>query len=116
MRIVSQDGKWDIPYEQVAIHRCGMSIYFFNSNLDYDAKKLAAYSTEEKANVAMEMLREAYMGIIVLENMDNMEKALNTSGVLKQPVINYTTDSKVPNIKYINEAIFQFPKDEDITV
>lgn len=116
MRIVSQDGRWDIPYEQVAIQRCGTNIYFYNSNLDYDAEKIAEYSTEEKANTAMEMLREAYMGIIVLENMDNMEKVLNESGALKLPAINYTTDSKVSNIKYINEAVFQFPKDEDVTV
>ena len=66
MRVISQDGTIDIPYEEVIIQRFGREIYFLNKNLigveqlvsDMD---IATYSTEEKAKKAMEELRYAYM-------------------------------------------------------
>ena len=66
MRVISQDGTIDIPYESVVIQRFGREIYFLNKNLtgvehlvsDMD---IATYSTEEKAKKAMEELRYAYM-------------------------------------------------------
>ena len=66
MRVISQDGTIDIPYESVIIQRFGREIYFLNKNLigveqlvsDMD---IATYSTEEKAKKAMEELRYAYM-------------------------------------------------------
>lgn len=65
MRIISQDGTLDIPYEQVVIQRFNGKIYFLNNNL-IGVEQLcgdmviAKYSTEEKAEKAMEMLREQY--------------------------------------------------------
>ena len=66
MRVISQDGTIDMPYESVIIQRFGREIYFLNKNLigveqlvsDMD---IATYSTEEKAKKAMEELRYAYM-------------------------------------------------------
>ena len=66
MRVISQDGTIDIPYDSVIIQRFGREIYFLNKNLigveqlvsDMD---IATYSTEEKAKKAMEELRYAYM-------------------------------------------------------
>ena len=54
MRVISQDGTIDIPYDSVIIQRFGRKIYFLNKNLigveqlisDMD---IATYSTEEKA-------------------------------------------------------------------
>lgn len=65
MRVVSQDGTIDIPYEKVVIQRYKENIYFLNKNLTGIEDlicdiKLAHYSTEEKAIKAMEMLREKY--------------------------------------------------------
>lgn len=65
MRIISQDGTLDIPYEQVVIQRFKGEIYFLNKNLVgmdklNDDIVVATYSTEEKAKKAMEMLREEY--------------------------------------------------------
>ena len=65
MRVISQDGTIDIPYDSVIIQRFGREIYFLNKNLigveqlvsDMD---IATYSTEEKAKKAMEMLRERH--------------------------------------------------------
>ena len=67
MRVISQDGTMDMPYEEVIIQRFRSRIYFLNKNLTgveslSDDMQIAEYSTEEKALKAMEMLREAYAG------------------------------------------------------
>lgn len=66
MRVISQDGTFDIPYEQVVIQSFKGDIYFLNKNLTgiddlIDDIIVAKYSTEEKAQKAMEELRCAYM-------------------------------------------------------
>ena len=59
MRAISQDGTIDLPYEQVIITRHDKSIYLME-HLTNDVE-IAKYSTEEKADEAMEELRCAYM-------------------------------------------------------
>lgn len=66
MRVISQDGTLDMPYEEVIIQRFRSRIYFLNKNLTgveslVDDMQIAEYSTEEKAKKAMEELRYAYM-------------------------------------------------------
>ena len=66
MRVISQDGTIDVPYEQVIIQRFKSRIYFLNKNLTgveplTDDMQIAEYSTEEKAKKAMEELRCTYM-------------------------------------------------------
>ena len=66
MRVISQDGTIDMPYEEVIIQRFESRIYFLNKNLTgveplNDDMQIAEYSTEEKAKKAMEELRYAYM-------------------------------------------------------
>ena len=95
MRVVSQDGTIDIPYESVIIQRFGREIYFLNKNLigveqlvsDMD---IATYSTEEKAQKAMEMLRNNYLDFMAEATPDGNGFCFN------QP------------------KVFQFPKDEDV--
>lgn len=65
MRVISQDGTLDMPYEEVIIQRFRSRIYFLNKNLIgveslNEDMQIAEYSTEEKAKKAMEMLREEY--------------------------------------------------------
>lgn len=66
MRLISQDGTFDVPYEKVVIQRYSDSIYWLNKNLigvesgiseDF---KIASYSSEAKAIKVMDMLREKY--------------------------------------------------------
>ena len=66
MRVISQDGTIDIPYEMVVVKRFGNAVYFLNRNLagvenQVRDIELAEYSTEEKAKKAMEELRYAYI-------------------------------------------------------
>ena len=65
MRVISQDGTIDIPYDSVVILRFKSGIYFLNKNLTgveplNDDIQIAEYSKEEKAKKSMEMLRKAY--------------------------------------------------------
>lgn len=53
MRVISQDGALDMPYEEVIIQRFKLKIYFLNKNLTgveslNDDMQIAEYSTEEK--------------------------------------------------------------------
>lgn len=93
MRIISQDGTKDVPYEHVAVIRLNKKIYFFNINLITDSQALAEYSTEAKAEKAMEMLREA--------DTEVSSFILDYSGM----------KSSVSNRRY-----FQFPKDDEVEV
>lgn len=64
MRIISQNGRVDLPYEQIAIaidYDYKMTIIAYAVNSDDDTIwKLAEYSTKEKAEKAMEELRTKY--------------------------------------------------------
>ena len=66
MRVISQNGTLDIPYEQVIIQRFNGEIYFLNKNLIgvehlCNDMLIAKYSTNEKAEKAMEQLKYAYL-------------------------------------------------------
>lgn len=66
MRIISQDGTLDIPYEQVIVQRFKEKIYVLNKNLTgvvklCDDMQIAKYSTEEKAKEAIRQLKYAYL-------------------------------------------------------
>lgn len=64
MRIISQDGRFDLPYELVAISthaiNRGQVIAKPLTNADRLFCVMGEYSTEEKAEKAMEMLRTEY--------------------------------------------------------
>lgn len=61
MRIISQDGKVDLPYELVSISTHARNSWQVIARPLTDAERLfcvmGEYSTEEKAKKAMEMLR-----------------------------------------------------------
>lgn len=60
MRIISQDGKLDMPYEICAVW-CRGSVIMCDMCGDNTTKTvLATYSTEKKAEKSMEILREQY--------------------------------------------------------
>ena len=61
MRIISQDGTMDVPYEMVVIQRFDGKIYYLNKNLAgieeaAEGIALAEYSTEAKAKKVMDTM------------------------------------------------------------
>lgn len=117
MRIISQDGTIDIPYEQCVIQRFKQCIYFLNKNLTgveqlLSDMEIATYSTEEKAEKAMEMLHKSYIGMPVVAVKDvEMDVKMITDSIrngLIQPM--------PLNEPKVECDIFQFPQDEDVEV
>jgi hypothetical protein len=121
MRVVSQDGMSDVPYENscldiVCLEPKRTAIYFKNIHFDVSIR-LAGYSTKEKAIKAMEMLRETYVGMpIVMQNIDISEDLAKEFERLKKCGVMVRAENQPSKVEYINNAIFQFPKDDDIEV
>ena len=122
MRVISQDGTIDIPYDSVIIHRFGREIYFLNKNLTgvehlVSDINIATYSTEEKAKKAIEMLRKAYVGNIVMfqnvEPTDELKEMLKIHGI---ETIYAILDNQPQEIKFENHQnfYFQFPTEEEL--
>ena len=113
MRVISQDGTIDMPYEQVIIMRHDKSIYLME-HLTSDVE-IAKYSTEEKAKKAMEMLRVAYTGRFITNadvpwNFDETIKSLMKGG-FGTVIIKDESD----RIEFSNlNGYFQFPADEEL--
>lgn len=69
MRVISQDGTIDVPYEISSFSLAGgkykdvehAAVYCHNSSTAVGTK-MAEYNSEEKAKTAMELLRNKYMG------------------------------------------------------
>ena len=94
MRVISQNGIFDFPYEKCCIwldenSKCVKLSPIGEPDSNY---VFGLYSTEEKAEKAMEMLREKYK---------DYAKATNKS--------NFFTMFDYPKV-------FQFPQDEDVEV
>lgn len=96
MRIISQNGLLDVPYELIAISPYSKNMAtivgtFPGNDLGKGDRVyiLAEYSTEEKAIKAMEMCREKYLSRTV-------------NGYYVQP--NY----------WVLPKVFQFPKEEEV--
>lgn len=122
MRVISQDGTLDVPYEMVVIQRFEEDVYFLNRNLTgaedlVSDIRLAKYSTEAKAIKAMEMLREAWIGMpIVMQNVDISDDMAKEFERLKKCGIMVRVENQPSKVDFINNAIFQFPQDDEIEV
>lgn len=123
MRVISQDGTIDIPYELSAVtigHKVDLSEFNINIRsklLDERPCIIATYSTKEKAIKAIEMLREAYIGMpIIMQNVDISEDVAEEFERLKKCSIMVRTENQPSKVDFINNAVFQFPQDDEIEV
>lgn len=109
MRIISQCGGFDLPYEETTLKviNTGKIIAFSLSDLESDSYIImATYSTKEKAIKAMEMCREQYSQcefnkLVIPKTDENLAKV---SISLTGNVVNQIAE------KYV----FQFPKEDEI--
>ncbi len=113
MRVISQGGKIDVPYKIATIFKIGNTILARNDRTEFE---LAEYSTEAKAIKAMEMLREAYIGMpIVMQNVDISDDVKEFEGLKKCGVM-VRAENQPSKVDFINNAVFQFPQDDEIEV
>lgn len=112
MRVISQDGTLDVPYDYFSLSMSSGKYkdvevaYIYCHNLSSpNGTKLAEYSTKEKAVRAMEMLKEHY-GLLSFMKL--------VAGTTKYEIfINRFTEDDF--IKATTEY-FQFPQDDEIEV
>lgn len=90
MRVVSQNGNVDLPYEQIDVCHATENVVALHNEKQY---VLGSYSSQEKAYKAMKMLRETYL--------------------LKAEV---HSDYNHHHYKVALNKVFQFPQDNEIEV
>lgn len=122
MRVISQDGTIDIRYENFAFGITLDNCIVASRNLAASPQellcgKMAKYSSKEKALKAMEILREAYIGMpIVMQNVDVSEDVAKEFERLKECGIMVRAENQPSKVDFINNAVFQFPQDDEIEV
>jgi hypothetical protein len=110
MRVISQDGTIDVPYEMVVIQRFEEDVYFLNRNLTgvedlISDIRLAKYSTEAKAIKAMEMLRKVYENNVFYHCTAGSKRFEEVQRILSEEQFRKATTE-----------YFQFPQDDEIEV
>ena len=124
MRVISQDGTMDVPYEISSfsmavgkyenVEHAVIFCYNYSTSM---GTKMAEYGSKEKAKKAMEMLRKAYVGNIVMfqnvEPTDELKEMLKIHGI---EAIYAILDNQPQEIKFENHQnfYFQFPTEEEL--
>ena len=124
MRVISQDGTMDVPYEISSfsmavgkyenVEHAVIFCYNYSTSM---GTKMAEYGSKEKAKKAMEMLRKAYVGSIVMfqnvEPTDELKEMLKIHGI---EAIYAILDNQPQEIKFENHQnfYFQFPEEEEL--
>ena len=104
MRVISQDGTMDVPYEKFIFYIAADNSIIATRNFEgypdsLFSGRIAEYSSREKALKAMEMLRTTYLSRTELEGGYDQ-----INGCYVQP--NF----------WVLPKVFQFPKNEEIEV
>lgn len=112
MRVISQDGTIDVPYDNSSLTMSSGKykdveaayIYCYNSSSPNGAK-LAEYSTKEKAIKAMEMLRQVYENNVFYHCTASSKRFEEVQSILSEGQFQKATTE-----------YFQFPQDDEIEV
>lgn len=122
MRVISQDGTMDVPYENFVF---GITLDNHISAVMNTAVRptevvngiIAKYSSREKALKVMELLRETYIGMpIVMQNVDVSEDVAKEFERLNKCGVVVRAENQPSKVDFINNAIFQFPADDEVEV
>ena len=112
MRVISQSGNVDLPYEQIVVRIEMEYVMAVHKEKEY---VLGKYSSDDKAVKAMEMLRETYTGMpIVMQNVDVSEDMAKEFERLKKCGVIVQAENQPSKVDFINNAVFQFPQDDEI--
>ena len=106
MRVISQNGNYDFPYEHIVVQHEMEYVMAVHKEKEY---VLGKYSSEDKAVKAMEMLREQYGKLEVMKVL--------ASGTAEYMEKSHTTDEMIKHYNtYCDMNVFQFPQDDEIEV
>lgn len=102
MRVISQHGNVDLPYEQIVVCRAMESVVALHNGEKY---VLGEYSSKEKAYKAMEMLRKVYENNVFYHCTANSKRFEEVQSILSEEQFRKAT-----------AEYFQFPQDDEIEV
>ena len=102
MRVISQHGNVDLPYEQIVVCHAMESVIALYNGEKY---VLGEYSSKEKAYKAMEMLRERHT-----DNIFCREDIQYKAEIMLDEGLNIVREMMM-KCEY-----FQFPKDDEVKV
>lgn len=120
MRVISQDGTIDVPYDYFSLSVASGKYedvevaYIHCHNLSSpNGTKLAEYSTEAKAIKAMEMLRTSYKRNLAMGLMSEKARRVfaNAESSMSNMEIMMDISEELTEFEY-----FQFPQDDEIEV
>lgn len=116
MRLISQNGEFDVPYEITSLSRTGNIIRAYAPIVSEKGTVMARYSTNEKAEKAMKVLHKVYTGMFLAQNVemsdDDYEECIKMAargfGIIKTMV-------NSPDVKFEPaNIVFRFPKDDEV--
>ena len=117
MRLVSQNGEFDVPYEIAALSRTGNIIRAYVPMVGEKGTVMARYSTEEKAKKVMEMLHNTYTGAFFSRNIefseDDIKKLIHMASTKGFGIIKTSMDGSEMKFEPAN-IVFRFPEDDEV--
>lgn len=102
MRVISQHGNVDLPYEQIVVCHAMESVIALYNGEKY---VLGEYSSKEKAYKAMEMLRKVYENNVFYHCTAGSKRFEEVQSTLSEEQFRKATTE-----------YFQFPRDDEIEV
>ena len=106
MRIISQSGRIDIPYEVAVVYVEYESII---AKVGDERYAMGNYSTEEKSFKAMKMLIDTYIGMpIVMQNVDVSEDMAKEFERLKKCGVIVQAENQPSKVDFINNLFMSF--------
>lgn len=116
MRLISQNGEIDVPYEITSLSRTGNIIRAYVPIVGEKGTVMAHYSTDEKAEKAMKALHKVYAGMFLAQNVemsdDDYEECIKMAArgfrIIK-------TKANSPDMKFEPaNIVFRFPDDDEV--
>lgn len=98
MRVISQNGEFDFPYEQIVVQRNENIVSAIPISNGALTKVLGEYETSEKAEKAMKMLCDCYVGGLWTESHYDTAAQANVSDIVA------------------NNVVFKLPQDSEVDV
>lgn len=116
MRLISQTGDIDIPYENASLSRAENIIRAYVPMIGEKGTIMAQYLTEEKAKKVMKALHKVYAGMFLAQNVemsdDDYEECIKMAargfGIIKTMVNSPDMKFEPANI------VFRFPEDDEV--
>ena len=112
MRVISQNGKLDFPYENIVVEIMDSVIVAYTPMTS--PLRMAQYKSQEKAEKAMQLLHEAYTGaLFIMKNAEVPEGFAEQLKNMRSGCITVVDHGDNVKIEPMN-IVFRFPSEDDI--